>query len=142
MKNSLETTNWLENGVKEVHDMPRSHTEGLDMAQLEKLSLQDAAQEVGKKYFAENIQNSPGKLAAFRELEQDGGPEQFAKHYLNYMTKPKELKNNDSEMYEYMKNRVFHGREYPAKPTSQSISFTGSNEMVYDPDKRKGGALQ
>ena len=54
-----DTGNIYSNGVKEVHDMPRSHTEGLglDMAQLEKLSLQDAAQEVGKKYFAENVQN-------------------------------------------------------------------------------------
>lgn len=150
MKITLENSNWLENRVNDVHDMPKSHTEGLDAAQLEKLEnlhVRDAAVEVGKKVFAEHLQSNPGKLAAFRELEKDGDAEQFANHYRDYMTDSGRMKKNDPEMYSFMKERIFGGNEYPKRPGSQSISFTNRMGMpdlgmVHDPSTKKGSALQ
>ena len=130
---NYEGLKWMENAYKNIHDIPRTHMEGLEK-QLENLSKLDASLEVGKKYFEEEVQGSAGLLGPFRELSKDGGKEQFAKHYSDYLNRPESMKKENPDMYQFMKDRVFYGREYSQMPNSQKISFTGS-KMNFMPEE-------
>jgi len=145
MKIPLETKNYIENGYKNVHDLPSSHLESFDkerLDQLEKMPREEAAKVLGEKFFEDKVMNRPGTLAAFRELALGSGAKKFAEHYSDYVCKPEKLKKNDSDMYNYMRDRIFHGREFAPRPSSMDISFTGKTEMVHEPGKKAGHELQ
>lgn len=133
---SQEGIQVCETQKSEVFDIPRSHWEGLDKTQLEQMSLQDASLEIGKQYFTEDIENSPGTLQAFQALEKDGGAEQFAKYYSNYISMPKIMSLQNPQMYAFMRDRVFFGKEYEYKTYSPAFN------MVFPYSAEEGRVLR
>lgn len=122
---NMEGTNTLEQlNAGTVRELPQSHLEEMDISNLEKLSRPEYTKEVGRHFFSDSVENSPGILGAFREMEKKGGKEQFARHYSNYITQPGALNRENPDMYGFLRDRIFHGREYGVKlPSSQQISF-------------------
>lgn len=133
--NTFETKEWLENRPKEIYDMPLAHTEGMDTEKLKEMPLDEAMFEVGKRLYSEELGSNPGLWAAYKELERDGDTNSFAKYYVEYCRDPGSLRTRDPEMYDYMRYRIFCGREYPDIPSSQRFSFTGhGNRMNMVPE--------
>lgn len=122
---NLEGNNSLEQlNAGTVRELPQSHLEGMDISNLEKLSRPEYTKEVGRHVFSDSVENSPGLLGTFREIEKNGGKEQFVQHYSNYITHSGTLKRENPDMYNFLRDRIFHGREYGVKlPSSQRISF-------------------
>ena len=122
---NLEGTNSLEQMTAgTVRELPQSHLEGLNISNLEKLSRPQYTKEVGKHVFSDTVETSPGLLGAFRELEKSGSQEQFAQHYSKYITHPGFLNRENPDMYNFLRDRIFHGREYGVQiPNSLGISF-------------------
>lgn len=129
----LERTNVSDTQAAKVCDIPRVHLEGLDEAKLEKMDPQAAAFEVGKNYFNTDIQTSAGDLEAYKELDKNGNAEKFAKAYSDYVNLPSIMKIRDPQMYEFMRDRVFYGKEF--KYTTKSNEF--GMEFPYSPAEGK-----
>ena len=121
---SLETNETREIQATSISDVPSAHLEGLDKAKLEKMDPQAAAFEVGKNYFNEDVQTSAGVLEAYKELDKDGNAEKFAKSYSDYINMPGIMKIRDPKMYEFMRDRVFYGKEYKYETKSNAFNMT------------------
>lgn len=120
--------------LKSFSEFPSAHLEKLDIASLEKLTLQETAECVGSNCYSNYIEKSSGILGDFSELSGDGGKDVFVKFYSEYVNEPGQLKEDNPEMYNFMRERIFFGREYEIEPlngenVSEQLSFSGCNKL-------------
>lgn len=129
----MEIKETRETQATSISDVPSAHLEGLDKAKLEKMDPQAAAFEVGKNFFNEDVQTSAGVLESYKELDKDGNAEKFAKAYSDYVNMPGIMKIRDPQMYAFMKDRVFYGKEYKYMTKSNAFGM----EFPYSPAEGK-----
>lgn len=132
-------------------ELPLSHKEGIGAQGIEGLSPSDAAQRYGSSFYENVLESQPGRLGAYEKLSEGGGREGFARDYARYVLSPGEMRKEDPELYDFMRDRIFRGREYEAKDVSgfssdgpsfgggcnkldivavDEVSFTGSVEDI------------
>ena len=116
-----------------IRDLPQSHLEGMDISNMGKLSRPEYTKEVGRHVFSDSVENSPGILGAFREMEKNGGKEQFAQHYSDYVSMPSIMRLKNPEMYDFMRDRVFYGKEYKYETKSNEFNMT----FPFSPDESR-----
>ncbi|MBQ7917007.1 MAG: hypothetical protein IJ315_09535 [Firmicutes bacterium] len=106
---NLEQRNGLE------RDFPENHLENMKLDQLEKMSPTDAAKEIGRNVFQNSVVKYAGDRGAFMRLEKEGNADVFGEYYSKYVNHPETLRSENPEMYKFMQDRVFFGREYEGK---------------------------
>lgn len=107
MRNSLEgiSAHSLEN----INDTGR---EGLPRL--------DDIEAVARCWYEQNIKEFPGLAAAFREISpKDSGPEGFTRLYAEYVESAEEMKEHNPAAYDFMKSKVFPGREFSSPTFSE-----------------------
>lgn len=122
MSMEIKETNEVNSGT--VCDIPSTHLEGLDTEKLEKMNPLAAAFEAGKHYFSKDVENCKGTLDAYLELDKNGNAERFAKSYSDYVNMPRVMLSRDPNMYAFMRDRVFYGKEYQHETKSNAFGMT------------------
>lgn len=102
----------FEQNIFREADLPRSHTEGIDMSRLEGMTKAEKNFYVGECYYDENVSTSPGLLAGFHEISDSEGKKAFASYYERYIDDPHGLLSESPEVFDFYKERIFYGREY------------------------------
>jgi hypothetical protein len=101
-------------------DLPEGH--------LEKGSDIKTLNEAGSKFYEDHINGSPGIEGEWRKLAGTGLG--FTEAYEQYITNGSKLKETNSEVYDFLKDHVFYGREYEA--------LSKTHDIVTLPDGSRG----
>ena len=123
---SLERTGDL---GKSLCELPSSHLEHIDVKALEGLTKREACEKIAGDYYDGLEEGAPGILNGFTEISGGAGKEVFQKAYSDYVNKPEQLKEKERPLYDFLRDRVFRGREYASdtteKEAGQELSFGG-----------------
>ena len=104
-------------------EVPATHLENMNKEELEKMSPQEMAEKIGSNVYELNVKDLAGIKGAFQACSETGGKEEFAKKYSEYVNNPEKMKDESPKMYDFMRDRIFSGREYSieeAGPDSQA----------------------
>lgn len=132
---NLETLQPLEKAgdlEKSLRELPASHLERVDVKALEELTKWEACEKIAGDYYDGLEKGAPGILNGFSEISGGKGKEAFQEAYSDYVTKPEQLREKEQPLYDFLRDRVFHGREYAVEvlnlePKQEKIGFTGYN---------------
>lgn len=68
--------------------------------------------QVGNHLYDSYIAKTPGLRNSFETVGMDSGNTAFAKAYGEYVLDPDDFKNNNASLYNFMRDKVFLGKEY------------------------------
>ena len=103
-------------------ELPANHREGVSEHDIEGMSPSDAVRRYGESYYQNVLESQPGRLGAYERLSEGGGREEFARDYGRYVLSPEEMRDEDPELYAFMRDRIFRGREYEVEEVTGASS--------------------
>ncbi len=113
-------------GQPKTFELPRAHTEGLTISDKESIT-----EKAGENVYRNNVLKSVGTLAEFQSLSDTKDEKDFCNQYERYVTDADELKEQNPKMYEFMRTRIFCGKEYPSQKFNPSFGISISDIELY-----------
>lgn len=109
---SMEQLAILEQRESTGIELPKSHLENIESRNLEGADLSSTLKTIGECCFDRVVMPFPGLRYGFSEISGSNSRKYFADCYCRYITSPKELREEKPEIYAFMRDRLFYGKEY------------------------------
>lgn len=114
---SLEQLAILEHRESTGIELPKSHLENLESRNWEGKDLSLSMKTIGECCFDRSVMPFPGVRYGFFEISGSNTREYFADCYCRYVTSARELQEEKPEIYAFMRDRIFYGKEYFETPS-------------------------
>jgi len=133
---NFEKIEAIEGLSESVVEIPQNHLEGMEHG--DTIEMDQLAENV----FSREVKDFKGIYQEWLELSGNDSEGNIFKHvYCDYLFKPEALSSTASEIYQFMKEKVFFGKEYTGGETQEvgtgvnklndsngkSVSFLGYN---------------
>lgn len=94
------------------YEVPPSHLERLKTDELKEFSPENAMEKVGAQVYDSLLKPFAGYLRQFSDLSGSCDCNTFSRKYAQYILHPSELKSENMPLYDFLKEKIFAGREF------------------------------